>query len=142
VTKRQLQLASAILAAVLLLAGCGQAKVPKEPFVGTWRTAGTSTRVVIAKLPNGYLSTLVGPGLIMSPILEPPTRPHIFLTRHGGELRGTQTVGKVSNTVEIDYLPSGRLTIRTTDPSTGYLGPPDKLTRMSDSTAVPSPSPS
>jgi hypothetical protein len=102
---------------VLLLAGCGEANVPKEPFVGTWRAAGTSTKVVIAKVANGYLSTLVAPGLIMSPILEPPTRPHIFLTRHGGELRGTQRVEKMSNTVEIDYLPNGHLTIRTTDPS-------------------------
>jgi hypothetical protein len=136
------RVALAILAGVLLLAGCGQANVPKEPFVGTWRAAGTSTKVVIAKVPNGYLSTFVSPGLILSPILEPPTRPHILLTRHGGELVGTQKVEKMRNTVVIDYLSSGHLTLRTTDPATGRLGPPDKLTRVSDSIAVPSPSPS
>jgi hypothetical protein len=132
----------ALIAGVILLAGCGQTNVPKELFVGTWRAAGTSTRVVIAKVSNGYLSTVVGPGLYGGLLAEPPSRPHILLARHGGKLVGTQKVAKMSNTVEIDYLPSGHLTIRTTDPATGHLGASASLTRVSDSTAVPSPSPS
>ena len=46
-----------LLAAVLLLAGCGG---PKDPFVGTWRPVMNSDdgeRLVIAKTHSGYLMT-------------------------------------------------------------------------------------
>jgi hypothetical protein len=55
-----MKLVLAILAAVLLLAGCGHASTPKDPFVGTWRLTtvqrqpGSSPglRLVISK-PGG-----------------------------------------------------------------------------------------
>jgi len=45
--------ALAILAAVLLLAGCGHAGKPSDPFVGTWGLG--QTRLIITKVPRGYL---------------------------------------------------------------------------------------
>ena len=47
-----MKLALATLAAVLLLAGCGQAK---DPFVGTWRTTKGELYFVISKHGAGYL---------------------------------------------------------------------------------------
>jgi hypothetical protein len=53
-----LKLALAILAAVLLLAGCGQAK---DPFVGTWQSVGNGPGdgVAITKASGSYRVTFV-----------------------------------------------------------------------------------
>lgn len=65
-----------MLAAVLLLAGCGHASA-KDPFVGTWQWDPHSlvpTTLVIAKVPDGYRATVAGLWLGAPPPC-PPRQP-------------------------------------------------------------------
>ena len=107
-----------VLAFVLLLAGCGQAR---DPFVGTWQRSDAkhSVPLVIRKGPTGYQVVVQG-----------PRAPKYGMTRQGDELID----GRVSMTYDRQ---TGRL--RFTDGKhIGYLS------KVSDSTAIPvvSPSPS
>jgi hypothetical protein len=131
-TPSLLKLALAILAAVLLLAGCGQGKVPNEPFVGTWQFQGV--HLVVARVGHSYRTMLVTP--------------------HGygwvGPYKRTGNELKASLHVTLDGKPTGRVIVELIDyrPATGHLtykdgtGPALDFSRVSTSTTVPSPSPS
>jgi hypothetical protein len=54
------KLALAILAAVLLLAGCGGQT--KAPYAGTWQTGPHGDRVVIAPVANEFAATMIVEG--------------------------------------------------------------------------------
>ena len=76
-----MKLAIVILAAVLLLAGCGHAK---DPFVGTWQSDTPAARLTIdgtyktdGSQTNVYIATL----------LSSRAAADITLVRHGNELR-------------------------------------------------------
>jgi hypothetical protein len=110
--------ALAILAAVLLLAGCGQAK---DPFVGTWGIHHEPAIFVIAKAQNGYAATFVDSG----------AREGMVLARHGNELAGIATLGNLR--VVFDYLPAtGKLGFKSSQMSS-----PIELSRISNSTSIP-----
>jgi hypothetical protein len=121
----------AILAATLLLAGCGHAGATTDPFVGTWQFQGV--HLVVAKVGGSYQTIVVshGPGWV---------GPY---KRTGNEL-------KASLHVTLDGKPTGQVIVEFVDylPATGHLtykdgtGPALDFSRVSDSTAVPSPSPS
>jgi hypothetical protein len=121
--------ALAMLAAVLLLAGCGHASA-KDPFVGTWQWDPHSlvpTTLVIAKVPDGYRATVAGLWL-GAPLL---------LARHGNQLVGPRPPMASGSTLVLDYLPAtGHLSYKWTG-----IYKADVLSKVSDSTAIPSPSP-
>jgi len=119
----------AILAAVLLLAGCGQAK---DPFVGTWQFEGT--RLVVAQAGQSYRTVLLVPhgyGWV---------GPYV---RKGNELKASLHVTKSGK-------PTGRVIVELVDyhAATGHLsykdgtGPALDFSRVNNSTAIPRPSPS
>ena len=114
-----------ILAAAVLLSGCGQGR--KDPFVGTWQASTTAgpkeALVVIANVSNGYHVALA----------YSPARGMTTLARHGNRLVGTlKLAGGTRVNVAIDYLPAtGHLTLRTTESR------PVELTKIADTTAIP-----
>jgi hypothetical protein len=129
-----LRIALAILAAVLLLAGCGQASAPKDPFVGTWQLNGV--HLVITKPGQTYRTTVVSSEF---PHGNGWVGPY---ARNDNEL-------KASLSVTLNGKPTGRVIVELVDfvPATGHLtyqdgsGPAIELSRVSASTTIPSPSP-
>jgi hypothetical protein len=133
--------ALAILAAVLLLAGCGHASKPSDPFVGTWGL-GPDTRLIITKVPRGYLVDarvhLPGTFIVFHPL-------RVVFTRHGDRLVGTQrmvedqsldteqTAGRVSVTLTYARA-TGDLIYESTPPEYRYA-----YTRVAQSATTPSP---
>jgi hypothetical protein len=117
-----------MLAAALLLAGCGHASA-KDPFVGTWQEVPRSTKLVVAKMLDGYRVTLVYITGDRFPML---------LARHGNELAGPRPPEATGWAIVLDYLPAtGHLSLK----STG-MGKAVQLSKLSDSTAIAgSPSP-
>jgi hypothetical protein len=120
------------LIAVVLLAGCGHASSPSDPFVGTWQFQGV--HLVVAKVGASYQTMLVVP--------------HGYgwagpYKRTGNELKATMHVTN-------NGQPTGQVIVELIDyhPATGHLtykdgpGPALDFSRVSSSTAVPSPSPS
>lgn len=119
-----------ILTAVLLLAGCGHTNAPQDPFVGTWQFEGV--RLVVAKAGQGYRTILVVPhgyGWV---------GPYV---RTGNELKASLRVTK-------NRKRTGQVIVELVDyhQATGHLtykdgtGPALDFSRVSDSTAIPSPS--
>jgi hypothetical protein len=133
------------LIAVLLLAGCGQASVPSagqssapgDPFVGTWRVnAGDRVRWVIGARPAGRYTVTQGvPGDIEYRKLG-------LFTRHGDQLSGRVLTS--TDVMSTFLLRSGNapgqllLTFSATNLSTLVQM---TLTKLSDSTAKPTPVP-
>lgn len=136
-------------ASVLVLSGCGDKSTPADSFEGTWRSsqsrgAGTSygPQVVIAKTQGGYLCTIVYSNGFESP--SPPPTFAIALTRQGDRLTGTAKLTTGDAAVEFVYAPdTDRLIFTYTRKSSPSPGPGEstELTRLSDSTAIPSVSP-
>lgn len=134
--------ALAMLAAALLLAGCGNAKAPADPFVGTWRQLDYQTSwsppLVIAKVGGDAY----GAALVFTSGSDQPLPARMTLARKGNELTGGLKITNAKAlTVKIDYLSAtGRITF-----SSGKLGggmsEPVEMTKVSDSTAIPTPSP-
>jgi hypothetical protein len=128
--------ALAMLAAALLLTGCGHVSAAKDPFVGIWQ--GLDVHLVIAKAGKSYRTTLVVP--VKFPHGNGWVGPY---TRKGNEL-------KAGLSVTLDGKPTGRVIVELIDfvPTTGRLtykdgtGPAIEFSRVSASTAIPTPSPS
>ena len=123
-----MKLALAILAAVLLLAGCGHAA--KDPFAGTWQVASDGVTLVITPLTgNSFRFTQVT-----------GTHPDwtLGLSRHGDRLSGQARLpGGSLWKVALTYLPAtGRL--RYTDNQAVDV----QLSKVSDNAIAPTPSPS
>jgi hypothetical protein len=123
-----------VLAVVLLLAGCGQANAPKDPFVGTWRSVDEAGIVVtIARAHDGYSVTTIWLG-------RPDNR--AILTRHQGELVGTVAVPTIVDfagktwRMTVTYMPlNHELFLKVGNrPGTSFF-------QASTSTLVPTPSP-
>jgi hypothetical protein len=123
-----MKLGLAILAAVLLLAGCGHAK---DPFVGTWQFEGV--HLVVAKVGQSYRTILVVP--------------HGYGWVGPYEQNGNEL--KASLHVTNNGKRTGQVIVELVDyhPATGHLtykdgtGPALDFSRVSNSTAIPSPSP-
>ena len=123
-----MKLGLAILAAVLLLAGCGHTASSHDPFVGTWQSHSPNMTLVIAKVAAGYRVT----GETDSQ--GPPSS--FTLKRHGDELTGTFGGSPFPDSVVVAYLPAtGHLTVKS---SAGSFA---ELSKASDSTASPKPEP-
>ena len=118
-----MKLALVILAAVLLVAGCGHIAA-KDPFVGTWKTSD-GWGVAIAKSGDTYQATMVLPD--MSLPANPP--PPYTLTRSGDVFTGTMEGDGGPEAVVFRYSPSSRRLY--------FRG--RGLSRLSDGTAAPSP---
>jgi hypothetical protein len=133
-----------ILAAVLLLAGCGHAK---DPFVGTWRmnspgeNATSQARFVISKKAAQYTVTQGYHGY-------KAYDPIAVFTRRGGQLVASVRVtnpftGKPTGEVDqfklsTSHLPGQLLfTYRLGSPPADTL----TMTKLSESTATPTPVP-
>jgi hypothetical protein len=129
----QMKTALAILAAILLLAGCGQANAPKDPFVGTWRGTAVSDdpngHLVIARVPNGYLVAITLDGHTMgTDVFARQGNKLVAAVKESGEPGGVLRMG-------ITYLPgTGRVSWKYGN------GLPAELVRISNSTEIPSPS--
>lgn len=113
-------------AVVLLLAGCGHASAPKDPFIGTWSVPDDSAvTVVIARSSSGYVINMV---------VEDAGSYPSNAVRHGNQL-----VGEFANTGEKNVV---RQTVLL-DPQTGRMhwvpgsDRPFDLVWVSDSTTVP-----
>ena len=130
---KMLVVATALVTAVVLAAGCGSATAPAtDPFVGTWHESSdpTSNAIIIAKTSDGYLLT----------IALPSANGSLPATRGGDTLSGT--FGQAKLRFEAVYLPaSGHLTWANSRTADGPLNKPTELTKTSDSTALPTPQP-
>ena len=122
----------AILAAVLLLAGCGHSK---DPFVGTWQSDNPAARLTIDGIhktngsqTNVYIATL----------LSSRAAADITLVRHGNELRvDSSQLANMARAV-IDYDPStGYLTLSRVGLVMRDLTAPAHFTRISTQTSDP-----
>ena len=111
-----------LAACALMLGGCGQAK---DPFVGTWRTAG-GLNLVIARGSDGYAVTLVSSSGTNT----------LTTKRYGNELKALSVVLSGPNGRSIaqsfEFEPhTGRLAFRTSTMTFEF-------SRVSDSTTIPS----
>jgi hypothetical protein len=119
--------ALAILAAVLLLAGCGHTSKPSDPFVGTWVPASASDNwVVISRHGDDYLLIAYKPAA--------GTMRGIFV-RHDNQL--IDCTVPPGETVK----PRAQLTTGSSRLYFAPFGVNEMLTRVSDSTTVPTPPP-
>jgi hypothetical protein len=154
-----MKLALAILAAVLLLAGCGHANAPQDPFVGTWRDKGFRIGAAVYDKKLGAFTLGTHPTLAELVITKQANRYHatlavwhdwpfgqrdMFLTRHGNRLVGSiYTYSPTANGsrqyyVVLTYLlTTGRLTFREATSPTGHLAKPDGFSWVSASSVVP-----
>jgi len=137
-------LASALLAPLLalVLVSCGSSQTAADPFVGTWRSLASrpsapTQPVYIVKTQAGYLAIILNRQMANGP----GGQVRIPLTRQGDTLAGSfaDPRGK-SLPVKVVYLPaSGHLTWSNGTSGTA-MSKPDEMGKLSDSTAVPSPS--
>lgn len=130
-----------VLAATLVLAGCGDDSKTADPFVGTWRETGVTsgTPLVIAETQGGYLGNFAFSGGT-EPASPRPTL-SVPLTREGDKLTGTFDGPLGTVAVEIVWQPeTGKLTWSNTAPG-GKMTTPMEMTKVSGSTAIPSQSP-
>jgi hypothetical protein len=133
--RRTHKTALALLAAALLLAGCGHTATTKDPFVGTWHqldpTVAASSPLIITKAGGGYLGNLK----LAQTSLKMP------LGRRGNELVGYFQVTSRRIKVVIDYLPAtGHLAFRNAAPS-GGMSPPVEFGRVTVSGTTTTASP-
>jgi hypothetical protein len=151
-----MKLALAVLAAVLLLAGCGQAK---DPFAGTWRAQAKDglSSLVISKHGTGYIVAtdngadssaddfgLDGGG-------GSPSEGVGVLGGHGHTLTVSMGGGAPVETIRLTVSPHNRLQAIdegvAAQKGPGYvffvlgLMNPGTLVRVSDSTTAPTPTP-
>jgi len=123
------------LVTVASIAGCGSRNEP-DPFVGTWRQLDYRTMwsapLIIARVQDGYLATLA----------FSQTQPQFPLTREGNDLVGTVKLGMGRVRVEVAYVPkSGHLAVRNAKSPGGPMSKPVEMTKVSNSTVIPSRSP-
>ena len=121
--------AAVVVAAVLPLLGCGTSK---DPFVGRWQEPNdpAPNPIVISKTGDRYVVT----------IALPSANAQLPATRHGDKLLGT--FGDKNLRFEVDYLPqSGHLIWANSITADGPLNKPTEMTKVSDSTALPTPTP-
>jgi hypothetical protein len=130
--------ALAILAAALLLAGCGSAK---DPFVGTWQAIGSASGdgLVISKVPNRYVVLMTDDhrGVVRYRCL-----------RYGNELKATTTEPNPAQPTKpfifvdvFSFDPAhGRLTWTEKEDGKG-VGPRFVCTKVLDGTSAPTQSP-
>jgi hypothetical protein len=130
-----------IVAALILLAGCGSA-VPKDPFTGTWSAKdGRVGPLVISKRDDHYRLVLVAPGSSFWFASDNYARRGDLLVKVTH--RTNQVTGRVvvweRYRVTVDKT-SGNLLFQD---DSAYLSKPDEVTftRVSDSTATPSSTP-
>jgi hypothetical protein len=152
-----LKLALPILAAVLMLAGCGQAK---DPFVGTWHAQakdGWLDSLVISKHGTGYLvATVSGADSSVDDFGldgggDSPSEGVGVLGGHGDTLTVSMGGGAPVETIRLTVSPHNRLQAIdegvAAQKGPGYvffvlgLMNPGTLVRVSDSTTAPTPSP-
>lgn len=158
-----MRLAGALLAAAFLFAplvGCGGSKPPADPIVGTWRApsgARAPQWVIIAKVDGSYLAIVkhvfyVGGRMVPSLPASPRRPARVSLERAGDTLTGMfWSDGDIFSAVKIRFLSaSGHLTwtewgSSPTSPSSSdardWTSKPVEMTKVSNSTALPSPSP-
>jgi hypothetical protein len=129
-----------IVAAIVLLAGCGRA-VPKDPFTGTWRAKdGPLGRAVISKRGDHYRLAIAEPGTSSWLVSDNYTRRGNVLVKVTH--RTNQVTGKVvvweRFRVTVDKA-SGNLVFQD---NSAYVSKPIQVTftKVSDSTASPTPS--
>jgi len=127
----------ALLAVSVSCAGCGGANKTSDPFVGTWQT-GPGDRLVIGKSASGYT------GAWFASDTNPAVVPFEWVRRDGVSLfaRVPDSIFGPAHLV-MTYVPAtGNLIVAEGSPGakvgTGYRS---TLTRLSDSTALPRPSP-
>jgi hypothetical protein len=153
-TKRHLLFAAALLASMLspaLVAACGgSASSPKapaaspDPFVGTWSDPGgqvpstLANLLVVAKRGSGYEAAFLEPSPTnhRTPIL-------ISLTRQGNRLAGGFMANGKLSPVVVDHLPAtGHIAFIISNPGAGgAMIRPEDMTKVSEATAIPTPSP-
>jgi hypothetical protein len=145
-----------VLAAVLLLAGCGHAR---DPFVGTWRAqTNAGTIFVISKHDQGYLVVAAGGGADSSfegalAGADPSYKGVGVLDADGDTLTvgfaGTASPPAQTETIRLAVSPRDSLQA-TEKMMAGQKGPgylafvnmmPATLVKVSNSTATPTPSP-
>lgn len=119
--------ALAILATVLLLAGCGHAS--QDPFVGTWHSSAQSARLTIDR---------VGPDFYLGTLLSSQAAADVSFARHGNQLRVDSSQTDTMARAVLDYEPAtGDLTVRNTGLATGHSGAPMEFSRISTGTLDP-----
>lgn len=123
-------IALAILAAVLLLAGCAHASMPKDPFVGTWRLTpphnNAAMTLVIWKVEGARRVTYLRDGGAWNG----------RFARHGDRLVNHPNPGGPDE-IDITYVPSTGHLLDFDARAPGIL----EWRRVSGSTALPTPSP-
>ena len=129
-----------IVAAVVLLAGCGTT-VPSDPFTGTWRAKdGRVGPVVISKRDDHYRVVMAVPGMGIWLVSDNYTRRGdvlVKVTHRTDQVTGRVVVWERFR-VTIDKT-SGNLFFRD---ASAYLSKPIEVAfmKVSDSTATPTPS--
>lgn len=104
-----------------------------DEFVGTWRSQQAKGSIVIAKTRSGYLGTFIFAG---EPALSIP------LTRDGDKLSGVEGTGVNAATATIVYLPaSGHISWAWSYSHSYPYIEPRQMTKVSESTSPPTPSP-
>jgi len=127
----------ALLAVSVSFAGCGGANKTSDPFVGTWQT-GSGDHLVIGKSASGYTGAWVAPDT------NPSVVPFKWVRRGGLSLfaRVPDSIFGPAHLL-MTYAPAtGELIVTEGSPGTKVVTAyRSTLTRLSDSTALPSPSP-
>ena len=123
----------AAVVGVLLLAGCGHAT---DPFVGTWKSGPGGTAVVAHLTGDRYRLTQ----LYRVPAIDTVT----MMIRHGDTLSGSlrqfnQTTWETWKLI-LAHLPDGRLALTRTFPGADSPDAIFVMSRVSNSTAAPTPS--
>ena len=124
-----MKLTLAILAAVLLLAGCGHSAPNHDPFVGTWQAVGFDPG-------NGYAISKVSGATYRVAEID-------HFKQHGSALysrRGSnELISRPGQLAEQDVIKFNPASGRLTETPRGDVGA--VLTKVSNSTAPPSPWP-
>ena len=116
-------LALAVLAAVLLLAGCGHAK---DPFVGTWQAAAGGAKMVIAPV--------TGDGHRLTQTTGSHRDWAMNMVGHGEKLSGFLRLSNGTKwTVMVTRLADGRLSFTASDNPVAVVD----FSKVSDSTVAP-----
>jgi hypothetical protein len=118
-----------------VLAGCGSARMSSDPFVGTWQT-GWGTELVIGKSASGYTGAWAAAD----------TNPRVVRftkVRLDGESLFADVPDSIFGPAHmVITLPAkGKLIVSERAPTKESVVSPIALTRLSDSTALPSASP-
>jgi hypothetical protein len=128
-----MKLALAILAAVLMLAGCGHSQ---DPFAGTWQATGSlpGNGMVIARVANRYLVFITDSHLQVG---------LYWMVRHSNRLKETHEVPNPLRPAKPWHV----VEVLDSNPANGHLTWTENgraaidLNKVSDSTVSPTPMP-